>query len=102
MRPSAMNLARYSTRDDCGVIGYTATMSTLASDTAHAAASLPSQTTSFDFGLSVALMSPSPGSSSCLVSNPCNRALRAFGGANAAAFAGREIEVEPGRPLDDA
>ena len=38
------------------MIGYTATMSTLASDTAQAAASLPSQTMSFDFGLRTALM----------------------------------------------
>src|SRR5487761_2156750 len=65
-------------------------MSTLASDTAHAAASLPSQTMSLDFGLRTALMSGG-------LRNHFNRTLRALGGANAATLAGLEVEVEPGR-----
>src|ERR1035437_1376964 len=77
-------------------------MSTFASDTAHAAASLPSQTMSFDFGLSIALMPRFPVASSCCLLDHRDGALRAFGGADAAAFAGLQIEVEPGRPLDHA
>ena len=59
--PSATSLARYSTSDDCGVIGYTATISTRASATAQAAASLPSQTMkvgAFASGSSSGIMEP--------------------------------------------
>ena len=59
-RPSATNFVRYVEREDCGVIGYTATRSTRAAATAQAAASFPSQTTNFDFGFSAALMQSPP------------------------------------------
>src|SRR5574340_42730 len=93
--PSATNLARYSTSDDCGVMGYTATMSTPASVTPSAAASLPSQTMIFDFGLSTADMSGS-------LRHHGDGTMRALLGADAAALAGGEVEVEPRRFLHHA